>query len=174
MIHWSNTIHSGAPAAELITFNSADKTILGLTGFQTLFQTDDTVLETILKYEFCLFLLGYSCSEGAHCQSENWKLFLREADSKRAVKLLQLATASCVGQAVESKAILPRRGVAGPLFSLRISFLDSLSKHLVATGCLAKPCIWTDKAWSNYLAVCGCWFPCISEISPVLFFWQSG
>lgn len=52
---------------------------------------------------------------GAHFQSENLKLFLREANTNLAVKLLDLATISCVGQAAESKAVLPRRGVGWPV-----------------------------------------------------------
>lgn len=44
--------------------------------------------------------------------------FLREANANFAGELLDLALASCVGQAVESRAVLLRHGVADQLFSL--------------------------------------------------------
>lgn len=60
-----------SPAAELITFSSADKTSLGLTASQTLFQVWwSSLTSSILKCDFCLSVLGLSCGEGGRFHSE--------------------------------------------------------------------------------------------------------
>lgn len=60
-----------SPAAELITFSSADKTSLGLTASQTLFQVWwSSLTSSILKCDFCLSVPGLSCGEGDRFHSE--------------------------------------------------------------------------------------------------------